>query len=307
MSVDDRLFDTRLRFVTGKGGVGRSVVALAMAHLAHSQGRRVLYCEINAPQSAARLMGLAPLNGDMRQVAEGLFMVNITPQDAIREYALMTLKFKALYNTVFENRVVKYFLRAVPSLAEFVTLGKIWFHEQEREGSRPRFDTIIIDAPATGHLISLLRVPRVFEEMVPGGPLKSSALDMRQMLEDPRRTKLDVVTLPEEMPINEAIEITRAAARFQFATRGLTVINRVVPDLPAALISRARDGGAPSSIQPVLNVIKEQAHWREVGLRHMSKLGEEELGKAIQLAKRTVPLFGKADIVGLAEELEAQL
>lgn len=307
MSVDDRLFDTRLRFVTGKGGVGRSVVALAMAHLAHSKGRRVLYCEINAPQSAARLMGLAPLNGDLRQVAEGLFMVNITPQDAIREYALMTLKFKALYNTVFENRVVKYFLRAVPSLAEFVTLGKIWFHEQEREDSRPRFDTIIIDAPATGHLISLLRVPRVFEEMVPGGPLKSSALDMRRMLEDPRRTKLDVVTLPEEMPINEALEITRAAERFHFATRGLTVINRVVPDLPAALISRALDSGAPASIQPVLNVIKEQAHWREVGLRHMSKLGDAELSKAIQLAKRTVPLFGKADIVGLAEELEAQL
>ena len=301
------MFDTRVRIVTGKGGVGRSVVAVAMALSSHRAGRRTLFCEVNATESAARLLGYPALDGELRQVAEGLFMVNLIPGDAIREYAMMTLKFKALYNAVFENRVVKYFIRAVPSLAEFVILGKLWFHESEREGSRPRFDTIIVDAPATGHLISLLRVPRVFDEMMPGGPLRKSAQDFMHMLEDPRRTLLDVVTLPEEMPINEAIEISRAAERHKFANRGLTIVNRVLPALPAALVERARAEGAPALARPTLEIVREHAHWREVGERYLGRLPAADLARAVILTKRQEPLFGRSALLSFADELEAKL
>lgn len=231
-------------------------------------------------------------------------MVNITPEDAIREYALMTLKFKALYSTVFENRVVKYFIRAVPSLAEFVTLGKIWFHEGERLNGLPRYDLIVIDAPATGHLISLLRVPRVFEEMIPAGPLHSSAQDFIALLENPRRTKLDVVTLPEEMPVNEALAITEAAQRFRFATRGLTIANRIPTELSKELVARATAANVPAPLHTLCEVIREQAHWFEVGERHLQKLAAD---RPVRLQKRDLPLFGHADLEAFSREFEQAL
>src|SRR5262249_53002350 len=122
------LLDHRLLVVTGKGGVGKSTISAALALVAAQQGHRVLVCEINAQERIAPLVGAAPAGGTPREAVPGVWTVNVTPREAMREYGLMVLKFRSIYEAVFENRFVRYFLRAIPSLAELVMLGKV-LHE----------------------------------------------------------------------------------------------------------------------------------------------------------------------------------
>src|SRR5262249_34300963 len=138
-----------------------------------------------------------------------------------------------------ENRVVKHFLRLVPSLAELMMLGKTWFHEREQQGDVPRFDVIIVDAPATGHAIAMLRAPSVVQATIPPGPLRENARAIDQLMRDTSRTVVHVVTTPEEMPVNEAVEIERAVGDELGMRIGTTFVNQrlaaLVPEIVPTL------------------------------------------------------------------------
>jgi anion-transporting ArsA/GET3 family ATPase len=201
------LLDRRLVVVTGKGGVGKSTVSAALALLAARAGKRVLVCEIGVQERIAPLLGAPPSGTTAREVRPGLYTVNVVPGAAMREYGVMVLRFRAIYDVVFENRLMRYFLGAVPGLAELVTIGKILYEVKVQERGRPRWDLVIVDAPATGHAVQLLRVPSALIDTVPAGPLRHDAEWMRAILVDPARTAVAIVTLPEEMPVNEAIEL----------------------------------------------------------------------------------------------------
>ena len=223
------LLERRLLVVTGKGGVGKSTVSAALALLAARQGRRVLVCEVNAQERVAPLLGATPGGDRVREVLPGLFTVNVTPAAAMREYGLMVLRFQAIYDAVFENRLVRFFLRVIPGLGELVMLGKILNEVRLEDRGRPRWDLVVLDAPATGHAVQLLRVPSALLDTVPPGPLRHDAQWMQAMLVDPHQTALAIVTLPEEMPVNEAIELDAQV-------RGLLGIHR------AALFVNAMPG-----------------------------------------------------------------
>jgi hypothetical protein len=205
--VPPTLLDRRLLIVTGKGGVGKSTLSAALALIAARSGKRVLVCEVNAQERVAPLLGAPPAGPRVSEALPGLFTVNVTPHEAMREYGLMVLKFRTIYEAVFENRLVRYFLRVIPSLAELVMLGKILNEVRAQEQGRPRWDLVVVDAPATGHAVQLLRVPGALVDTVPGGPLRHDAEWMQALLVDPALTALSIVTLPEEMPVNEAIEL----------------------------------------------------------------------------------------------------
>ncbi|HVI96692.1 MAG TPA: ArsA-related P-loop ATPase, partial [Anaeromyxobacter sp.] len=203
----ESLLGRRLVIVTGKGGVGKSTVSAALALLAARSGKRVLVCEVNAQERVAPLLGAPPSGSEIREAIPRVFTVDVTPHDAMRQYGLMVLRFKTIYDAVFENRLVRYFLRVIPGLAELVMLGKILWEAKSEERGAPRWDLVIVDAPATGHAVQLLRVPQTLLDTVPAGPLRSDATWMQELLVDPVRTALAIVTLPEEMPVNEAIEL----------------------------------------------------------------------------------------------------
>lgn len=205
------LLDKRLIIVTGKGGVGKTTVAAALALASAREGQRTLVCEVNARERIAGLLGKPDTGPEITSLEENLWGVDVRPHEAMREYALMILKFETIYNAVFENRLVRYFLRFIPSLQELVMLGKILFHlKEKRPDGSWRFDRIIIDAPSTGHAITFFSVPKVILDTVPPGALASDAKWMRECLIDPAMTAAVLVSLPEEMPVNETIELAAA-------------------------------------------------------------------------------------------------
>lgn len=224
-------FDTRFIINTGKGGVGKTTLSAAMACAFAARGKRVLLMQLNGTGRIANLFGLPAVGPEITSVAPNICAVNATPADSLREYALMILKVRALYRAVFENRVVGKLLRVMPGLPELTMLGKAYFHEQEVEDGRPRWDVIIIDAPATGHGMFLLQIPQVISSTIRSGRMAEESGRMVELLEDPTRTCVNLITLPEEMPVNEAIEL-HGKLRAEFDIRiGAVVANRVLPTL----------------------------------------------------------------------------
>ena len=129
------------------------------------------------------------------------------PGAALEEYGMMVLKVRALYKLVFDNRLVASFLRGTPGIEAWAMLGKAQYHAFETcPTAAARYDTVIVDAPATGHGLELLRVPKVIMDVVPPGLLRREAERAWDLFTDPARSGVLIVTLPEDMPANEAIE-----------------------------------------------------------------------------------------------------
>lgn len=205
------LENKRLLIVSGKGGVGKSTVAAALAWKLSQRGLRTLAYEVNTDERISGLLGHKPVGPDVTQLEENLWAVNARPQEALKEYALMIIKFERVYKAVFDNKLVRYFLRFVGGVQELVLLGKVLFHLQEkRDDGTWTYDRIVLDAPATGHAVTLLGVAQVVIDTVPPGPMSREAETMRDLLVNEKVTAGVLVSLPEEMPVNETIDLHKA-------------------------------------------------------------------------------------------------
>ena len=161
----------RFVLVTGKGGVGKSTVVSSLAKAHAKAGRRVLVALCNVKEGLSKLLGCAPLDAEVRPLAPGIWGVNMEPERCVEEYGAMTLHSKTLYSLLFDNRYVRTFLRAVPGLHEWSMLGKAWWHTTEtRDDGSFTYDVVILDAPATGHGLDMLRVPKVIVDEPPPRP-----------------------------------------------------------------------------------------------------------------------------------------
>jgi anion-transporting ArsA/GET3 family ATPase len=224
----------RLRFVivTGKGGVGKTTVCAVHARALAARGRKVLVAMCHAKERLSAMLGSGPIGPDIAQVAPGIWAVNMDPARALEEYGLMTLKVRLLYRTVFENRYTRAFLRAVPGVEEWSMLGKAWWHTGEvGPDGAPRFDVVLLDAPATGHAVTMLRVPKIIVEVTPPGILRRDAERAREMLTDPERSGVVLVTSPEDMPVVETVELAHALRDDLSMPIAQVVVNRVMPEL----------------------------------------------------------------------------
>ncbi len=195
-----------LRFIpiTGKGGVGKSTIAAAMALESASKGARTLLCEVGGEERLGPMLVGSPMGSVVTSLLPNLWGVSIRQREALLEYGKLTLKFEALSRAVFNNPLARQFLRFVPSIQELVLLGKVLFHV--RDDAR-RFDRVILDAPATGHAVGFFSVPKVLLETVRGDAMAKEAAWMHALLVDERVTGAVIVALPEETPVNEALEL----------------------------------------------------------------------------------------------------
>ena len=251
-SPDER----RFIFVTGKGGVGKTTVSAAMARALAARGKKVLIAMCNAKERISAMFGSDLVGPEILPVGPRVWAVNIEPERAFEEYGQMTLKVPGLYKVVFQNKIVRSFLPAVPGLSEWAMLGKAWFHTTETdERGRPRFDVVILDAPATGHGLDMLRVPKVILDVTPPGILRRDAELAWKLFTDKRATGVVVVTLPQELPSTEALELIGAIQGELALPLGALVVNGVLDKLfseeeSAALAKLHRREGAQAIALP---------------------------------------------------------
>ncbi|HEY8946255.1 MAG TPA: ArsA-related P-loop ATPase [Polyangiaceae bacterium] len=198
-------------FVTGKGGSGKTTVTAALALALAARGRKVLVTASGARQRLSELLGGPELTTSITPLRHNLWGVFLTPDVALREYGAMVLKSQKLVDALFDNKYVQGFFKGAPGLKEWALLGKAWYHSVETlpDGSR-RFDTVLFDAPATGHGLDMLRVPKVILAAAPPGRLRSDAERAYATLRDARVSGVVVTTLLEEMPVNETLELVTA-------------------------------------------------------------------------------------------------
>jgi anion-transporting ArsA/GET3 family ATPase len=222
------ILERRFLMIAGKGGVGRTTVAAALARAAQLAGKRVLLAQMESSDRLGRLLGLGrPLSDAITAAGPGLWAVNMNPKSALHEYALMVLKYESLYRALFENKAVRGFLGAVPGLDAYAMLGKAWWHTTELVGDRPRYDLVIVDGPASGHATRVLAIPQAILDAVPKGPLARDAAAMRALLSDPTRSAFVIVTLPEELPARETATLAREAGQQLGLPLGPLLVNGV--------------------------------------------------------------------------------
>lgn len=228
-SVDD-LASRRFLFVTGKGGVGKTTVVAALANRFAQRGKRVLVGETSPKEHLSALFGRTSLPTQITELSPRLFGVLLDADVALKEYGALVLKSERLVGALFDNKLVHGFFHGAPGLKEWAALGKAWYHSTETlaDGS-PRFDVVILDAPATGHGLDMLRVPKTIIELSAPGVLRADAERAWAQFRDPAQSGVVVVSLAEEMPANESLELCAALDNELHLPLAAVVVNQVVP------------------------------------------------------------------------------
>jgi len=305
--------DLKFVFVVGKGGVGKSVASAALALAAAARGKRVLVAMCNTKERLSRMLQCDPIGPDITPVAPNIDAVNMQPVAAMREYGRMVLRVEALYKMIFENKYVSAFLHGTPGLDAWAMLGKAQFHagEQLPDGS-DRYDLVIVDAPATGHGLDLLRVPRVIVDVAPPGLLRRDAEKAWALFSDPTRSGVLLVTLPEEMPTNETLELHQTITdELQLPICGLVVngaSEALFDDAQAQAIERMASDGA---LQPQLSPWVTTAR-RRVVRDTIQQACVQRLRTGLRMEPLSLPRFPtgelrRAQLDELSGALSAQL
>lgn len=218
--------------VSGKGGSGKSTLSLALAHRFAAQNKKVWLVEIGRKRDKAysrltTVLRRKQINHDPTQVTLPSTNLSIDvslldPTQSLSEYVDLKLPTGGLAGVLLNNKITASFLEVVPGLPDLVSLGKLWHMV-----TRKNYDHIILDAPASGHAISLLRSPQNFEKITKVGPIYRDAKQMHSTLLDPKISQLVLCTLPEEMALQESKE-TESHLKTLF-TNPLHIANKVFP------------------------------------------------------------------------------
>src|SRR4051812_12547453 len=224
------ILDKRLVWITGKGGVGKSTVAAALGMAGARRGKRTIVCEVGAQDRLSRLFRHEGVGGDELELGDGLFATSIDPQAALREW-LATQVGGTLARVLNSASAFQYFVAAAPGAKELVTITKVWELGQESRWTRSAsgYDLVVVDAPASGHGVSMLRTPKTFADVARVGPIHKQADRVWSWLRDRRRTGYVAVALPEEMPITETLELDDTPSEQIGRRPDAVVINGVYP------------------------------------------------------------------------------
>lgn len=243
------LFAHQLLVVTGKGGVGKTTVAAALGVAAARRGLRTIVAEVSARDDVQRALGGEDAGRDQEvELAWGVHHHSIDPDDALRTYLADQLPSRRLAGVVADSPVFAYLAAATPGLRELLTIGTVWElaqPERRAEGAEP-YDLVILDAPATGHGVAVLGAPHTFARTARVGRVARQARIIDDLVTDPQRTAVVAVARPEEMPVNETIQLRADLADEVGLPLSLAVVNRVTQDRLSAADARAVEAAGDS-------------------------------------------------------------
>ena len=295
------LLERHLLYVTGKGGVGKTTVSAALGLAAAGQGRRTIVCEVAEQDRVSRAFAREGVRREQEvELAENLWAISIDPNQALKEWLGRQLGGPAL-KLVTGSSAFQHFVAAAPGAKELITIAKVWELAQlERWDAHNRtYDLVIVDAPASGHGLAMLTAPSTFGEIARVGPIRRQAFKVRDMLADPDRTGYVAVALPEEMPVNETLELgTRLHDAVGLGLDAI-VVNGLYPDRFSgkeveAMRTAAANGMEPGALAAVRAALTE--HERARGQRaHLRRLKRAADGPV-----HTLPFLFDAE-VGLDE------
>lgn len=264
----------RIVVVTGKGGVGKSTVAAALARALARNGRDAIAAELSGQARLPALLGHPSPGrpGDETEVAPGLWTTTIDPERALAEWAGQIVRPRALLDVAVRSRAFSGFVAAAPGAAELVSVTKaVELSSEDRwVSTAPRHDVTVLDAPASGHGVGLLRSPGTYAEIARVGPIASQARSVEATLRDPEECLVVAVTSPEETPVNETLELESALERSLGRATSLTVVNGVLEDALSDRETReARDAAPPSAALAAAERQRSRASRESAQLRRL--------------------------------------
>ncbi|HUF85224.1 MAG TPA: ArsA family ATPase [Acidimicrobiia bacterium] len=280
------LLGRRLLFFTGKGGVGKSTVTAAIALLAAERGKRVLVVEVDAKGNLTEQFEQGKVGFEPREVYPGVFAMVMRTEESLKEYLKLNLRVPVLGRMGPLARVLDFVATAAPGVKEVLTVGKVCWEVRESIEGRADWDLVVVDAAATGHIIGQLDAPRAIQELVSVGTVRTQTDWMVELLSDPVLTALNIVATPEEMPVNETIELVDRARAELRVPLGAVFVNRVLPELftradeetfealrgpePGAVLTERVGSGATA----VLEAARLAVSLRRTRATHLTRLRE---------------------------------
>jgi anion-transporting ArsA/GET3 family ATPase len=285
--VSPDLGSRALVVVTGKGGVGKSTLAAAIGHGLAARGRKTLVLETDPRESLHHLLDAAPSGGAIVKAGRRLWFQNLQPRNEIEALVRRRIRIPLLARTVAASPVFHHFAEGAPGLRELAILGHGLRLTRGETG--PGVDTVVLDAPATGHGVSLLAAPLLVSEVLGSGPVSELAAELADLVRGPARCGVVIVTLAEEMPVQESLELREELARRTGRIPDGLVVNQLYP----AFDPRARGPEAARALWKDRRAVQD---------RELARLREEWSGPV-----RELPLLALASGSALVEELAAHL
>ncbi len=221
-------FPPRLLFTSGKGGVGKTTVSLAIACAAAKSAKKTLWCALSDTPQVAMTFKLKTLEYAPQTVAPHLDLALLDPASALQEYLGRELHLGFLGRRAFKNRLVANFLDAIPGLNELLLLGKLRFLTSRTGPSA--YDFIVVDTYASGHAIAMFGVPKIVKKAIPTGPLKRHAEAILALFKDPALAQLSLVAIAEDLPVKETLELKKSSERDLAIALGPLFLNAILPD-----------------------------------------------------------------------------
>jgi anion-transporting ArsA/GET3 family ATPase len=310
MDVAGFCSESKVLVVAGKGGVGKTTVAASIARMAAGHGLSVLLIELEGrPALAAAFGARGPLDYEDATLFEaGTGRVNgrwITPDDALLEY-LGDHGFQRVSRRLVSAGVIDVVATAIPGIRDVLVLGKV--KQLERADAA---DLIVLDAPATGHAVTFLTSANGLLDAARAGPIRTQAAEVLEMLNDPARCRVVLVTLPEEMPVSETIEAAYRLEDQAGVQLGPVVVNGLEPAVPELAVAAAVAADAaqvelaPDQLSALDASRQFALHRLALQAAQVERLARELPLPQLELPELVVQNIGPAELAVLADALAA--
>ena len=299
------LLNREMVFVTGKGGVGKTTVAAALGLKAAREGRRTIVCELDEQARIPALLGSeAGAPGEEVQVAPGLWATTIESHLVMEEWIARILGSRSLTHLLVRSNFFRAFAEAAPGGAELGDIVKTWELADGHRWDRRRkgYDLVIVDGPASGHAIGMLRTPGTFADIARVGPIASQSRKVRAWLGDPATTGYLAVALPGELPVSETLQLGERLQDAIGRRLEAVVVNGVLPDRftgdeqAAVEAAAGGDGEAPAAVATARARAGAQAE-------QIERLRAGTQARVCTLPFLFTPDLGREDLESLADQL----